>query len=166
VSSWPHKRRWLPNSSLLSRARPPSRCSRRRRWDRGAFLSGSEVKDSIFEGSFSQITTDPFPWALTTGRRCWAKNSINYRPREISVENTISWNLRKFADSSGKCPTKWAGFALQHEHLPSHVSKGRERTWANRSPSRVSSEQIVNTPNAPGSCRVLVVWIWSDHRLG
>ncbi len=45
------------------------------------------------------------------------------------------------------------------------MSKVRERTWANRSPSRVSSEKVVNSSNAPGSYCVLVVWIWSDHRL-
>jgi len=49
--------------------------------------------------------------------------------------------------------------ALKREHW-------YERTWATRSTSRVSAEHVVNNPNAPGSRRVLIVWIWSDHRLG
>ena len=48
-------------------------------------------------------------------------------------------------------------FGPQTLALALNLEHWYERIWANRSTSRVSSEKVVNNPNALGSYRVLVV---------
>jgi len=47
----------------------------------------------------------------------WTQHSI------IGVNSVEHWAQLPFvASPTGKCPEKWAGFALKHEHLPPIVS--------------------------------------------
>ena|SRR5258706_9202179 len=59
--------------------------------------------------------------------------------------------------SGGKCPEVSTIFALNHAHWD-------KVSWESRSPSGVSACNVVNKSLATW-LGVLVVWIWSDHRL-